>query len=87
MSRINPAIQDGRAFTVFSSNCALNSEIQRQFNIKSEGEYRMFLQNNPEKVQAFVTATQTEPTQYHAISPCPSSSLTDASDPFSRPYL
>jgi len=73
---------DGRSFTTYSSSCQLNSHIQDEFNIKSEGEYRMFLQENPGKVSTFVNATQTEPFDYWSVSPCPSSDTST----FAKPY-
>lgn len=82
MSRIMPAPSDGRAFTAYSSSCQLNSSIQDQFNIKSEGEYRMFLQENPDKVNTFVNVNQTEPFDYWNVSPCPSSDTSI----FAKPY-
>ena len=85
MSRINPAPQDGRAFTVYNSSCGLNADIQNKFGIKSEGEYRMFLQQNPDKIMTFVNTQYTQPFEYWSVQTCPSSySATD--DVLSKPY-
>jgi hypothetical protein len=79
-----PAPSDGRSFTSYTSSCQLNSTIQDQFKLKSESEYRMFLQQNPDQVNTFINVAHTEPFDYFNIQPCPTS--TDGSV-FSKPYL
>lgn len=56
MSRINPAMSDGRAFTSYVSSGLYNNELERKFGVKNDTEYRAFLQNNSEKVMKTVTA-------------------------------
>lgn len=74
MSRINPALSDGR-LTNYLSSCQLNSAIQRQFNIQSEVEYRSFIQTNPLVVQDFISRyADASSVPYHKVSPCPSHS-------------
>lgn len=79
-----PAPSDGRSFTSYTSSCQLNNTIQNQFNLKSESEYRMFLQQNPDQVNTFINTAHTEPFDYFNISPCPSSTNESV---FSKPYL
>lgn len=56
MSRINPAMSDGRAFTSYVSSGLYNNELERKFGVSNDTEYRAFLQNNREKVMKTVTA-------------------------------
>lgn len=56
MSRINPAMSDGRAFTSYVSSGLYNQELERKFGIKDDNAYRAFLQNNSEKVMKTVSA-------------------------------
>ena len=56
MSRINPAMSDGRAFTSYVSSGLYNQELERKFGIMDDNAYRAFLQNNSEKVMKTVNA-------------------------------
>jgi len=56
MSRINPAMSDGRAFTSYVSSGLYNNDLERKFGVTNDTEYRAFLQNNSEKVMKTVTA-------------------------------
>lgn len=69
MSRIMPAMSDGR-LTNYLSRCELNAIIQQQFDIRSEGQYRAFLQQNPERAIEFLRANQTGVLPYYATTPC-----------------
>jgi hypothetical protein len=46
MSRIIPAMTDGRSFTNFVSNGQYEQLMQHKFGITDELQYRMFLQRN-----------------------------------------
>jgi hypothetical protein len=61
MSRINPAMSDGRAFTSYVSSGLYNNELERKFGVANDTQYRAFLQNNREKVMKTVTALTTFP--------------------------
>jgi len=56
MSRINPAMSDGRAFTSYVSSGLYNQDLGRKFGITDDNAYRAFLQTNSEKVMKTVTA-------------------------------
>jgi hypothetical protein len=56
MSRINPAMSDGRAFTSYVSSGLYDQDLGRKFGITDDTAYRAFLQNNSEKVMKTVTA-------------------------------
>lgn len=43
-------MSDGRAFTSYAPNCAINQSIQQKHNIPDAHMYRMFLQQNAEKI-------------------------------------
>lgn len=47
---MRPGMSDGRMFTNWKSSCQLNSELQNKNGIKSDTQYRDFLQKNPDKV-------------------------------------
>lgn len=47
-------MSDGRAFTDYSPSCDLNALIKKQFEIADGNEYRLFLQDNAEKVRRFL---------------------------------
>jgi hypothetical protein len=64
-----PAMSDGR-ITNYVSRCQLNGEIQQQFNIKSEGEYRMFLQANPQAVIDYTKTRYNQVLPYWNVTPC-----------------
>lgn len=72
MSRIMPAMSDGR-MTNYTSRCELNADIQRQFNITSESQYRAFLQENPQLVRAFTIERYNQVLPYYNVTPCTSS--------------
>ena len=40
-----PGMSDGRALTDWRPNCELNHALKQQFEIKSDSEYRSYLQN------------------------------------------
>lgn len=44
------AMQDGRAFTDYNPNCALNEFLRTKFGIQNNTDYRLFLQRNACKV-------------------------------------
>lgn len=46
MSRIAPALSDGRSFTSYTSNGQYEQLMQHKFGIRDELQYRMFLQRN-----------------------------------------
>lgn len=46
-----PGMSDGRAFTSYVPNCEYNFNIQKTYDIKSNNEYREFLQQNASEVK------------------------------------
>ena len=50
MSRIAPALADGRAFTSYLPNNAYNEFLQKKFNTPSSSAYRMYLQQHADEV-------------------------------------
>lgn len=46
MSRISPAMSDGRAFTNYMSSGHFEQAMMRKYGISDELEYRLFLQRN-----------------------------------------
>jgi hypothetical protein len=50
MSRIAPALADGRAFTSYLGNNAYNDFLQKKFNITSTSAYRTYLQQHADEV-------------------------------------
>lgn len=75
MSRIMPAMSDGR-LTNYVSRCELNASIQQHFNIRSESQYRAFLQQNPQAVVDFTRGFRTPLLPYYNVTPCVSSQQT-----------
>jgi hypothetical protein len=49
-------MSDGRQFTDYNPSCELNKMIQQHFELKDSHEYRNFLQNNQEKVHAYINS-------------------------------
>ena len=45
------AMEDGRMFTSYVSNCALNDMLQKKYDIKDSHQFRYFLQNNADKIK------------------------------------
>ena len=45
-----PGMNDGRCFTSYMPNDILNSQIKQKLNIKTDHEYRKYLQNNAETI-------------------------------------
>ena len=41
---------DGRAFTDYMPNCEMNQDIKNMYGIKTDYQYRMFLQRNATKL-------------------------------------
>lgn len=50
MSRIAPALADGRAFTNYMDNSAYNDFLQKKFNMPSASAYRLYLQQHADEV-------------------------------------
>lgn len=50
MSRLMPALSDGRSFTTYLSSGLLEEGLQRQLRIVNENQYRAYLQSNPGKI-------------------------------------
>ena len=50
MSRIAPALADGRAFTSYLPNTAYNEYLQKKFNTPSTAAYRTYLQQHADEV-------------------------------------
>ena len=46
MSRIMPALADGRCFTSYLASCQYDNTLQSKFQQQSAPEFRSFLQNN-----------------------------------------
>ena len=44
------AMQDGRAFTDYTSSCSANDYVQKLYRIPTSTSYRMFLQHNAEQL-------------------------------------
>ena len=51
MSRIMPALADGRCFTNYLASCQYDQRMQAKFNQLTEPAYRGFLQSNGTRVQ------------------------------------
>ena len=45
-----PGMSDSRCFTSYVSSCQFNENIQNLNNIKTDAEYRIFLQKNADKI-------------------------------------
>jgi uncharacterized protein len=43
-------MSDGRAFTTYSPNCALNKYLQDKYEVSNSHMYRRFLQQNAQKI-------------------------------------
>ena len=54
MSRINPAMSDGRAFTTYLSSGIYNQQLESEAGVHNDTSYRAFLQNNAEKVRGMM---------------------------------
>ena len=53
MSRIKPALSDGRCFTSYLASCQYDQYMRGKFNVRgSDAAYRAFLQTNALKAQA-----------------------------------
>lgn len=50
MSRLMPALSDGRAFTSYMSAGQAEAALQRTFGAATENQYRKFLQHNSARV-------------------------------------
>lgn len=50
MSRLMPALSDGRSFTTYLSSGLLEEGLQRQLRLVNENQYRAYLQSNPAKI-------------------------------------
>lgn len=51
MSRIMPAMSDGRSFTNYVSSGLYNNYLEAQFKTPLDSEYRAYLQNNSREVE------------------------------------
>jgi hypothetical protein len=51
MSRIMPAMADGRCFTSYIASCHYDQQLQRKFQRFTEPDFRTFLQNNALRAQ------------------------------------
>ena len=45
-----PGMQDARCFTSYQPNCELNSKMKSLNNVKTNAEYRQFLQKNADSI-------------------------------------
>ena len=45
-----PGMSDGRCFTSVIPNCQLNENLKKRFEVKSNNEYRRFLQDNADEI-------------------------------------
>ena len=78
MSRIMPAMSDGRSFTNYVSSGLYNNFLESKFGVKDDTEYRRYLQKNAkevEKVVGSLTAFYVKPPVF------PSSNLRVVGDP------
>ena len=57
---MRPGMSDGRAFTSYIPNCQMNTNIQSKNEIKSDAEYRAFLQQNAEQIMSNMTTICSE---------------------------
>lgn len=64
-----PAMSDGR-LTNYLSRCELNGAIQQHFQIRSEAQYRMFLQQNPTAAMDFLRTNGNGALPYYNTTPC-----------------
>lgn len=70
MSRINPALFGGR-LTAWTSNCELNADVMEAFNLQTESDYRMFLQQHPDVVAGYLkTPRYVTVLPYYNVTPC-----------------
>lgn len=51
MSRIMPALADGRCFTAYQASCQYDAILQNKFQVYTEPSYRRFLQANALQAQ------------------------------------
>lgn len=56
MSRIMPAMSDGRAFTNYASSGMYNNYLEDKFKVDSDSSYRQFLQKNTKQVEKVTNA-------------------------------
>lgn len=54
MSRITPAMSDGRSFTNYVSSGIYNTVIEQTFALDNDTEYRKYLQAHPDKVLKYI---------------------------------
>lgn len=47
-------VRDINGYFPFMSNCSMNNLIKKKYNIKSEAEYKKFLQKNPNIIEHFM---------------------------------
>lgn len=59
MSRLMPAPSDARAFTSYLSAGQREETLQRALGVRSEAEYRMYLQHNSQAVASKLKAAYT----------------------------
>lgn len=58
MSRMMPALSDGRAFTSYLSAGQREEALQRKYGVVNENQYRQYLQHNASAVAAQLGAVQ-----------------------------
>lgn len=51
MSRIQPALADGRCLTSWVASCAYDQTLASRYNATTDAEYRQYLQSNALRVQ------------------------------------
>lgn len=56
-------MSDGRQFTSYLPNCALDQMIQTKYKITNSQEYRMFLQSNSELIMKDLAKCNSEQTE------------------------
>lgn len=61
MSRLMPALSDGRAFTSYLSAGQREDMLQRRLGVKNEVQYRRALQSNADKVEQLMTTMLAPP--------------------------
>lgn len=58
MSRMMPALSDGRAFTSYMSSGQREEALQRKYGVVNESQYRQYLQHNANAVASELGAMQ-----------------------------
>ena len=56
-----PGMADGRVFTNYNSNCAVNNTVQQSIGAMNNIDYKSFVQSNSEKIRSMFTSSIPKP--------------------------